>query len=164
VIALIKRDFYLLANSNAWLHTRVLKTVSGRQYDLVRVDFSPHVARQEVAVLPVMWRTPEEGWQIADERWDAAWHVPADGTYTLSAASPGSEIELLLDGAVQTGEIAFNQDGTHARVTYVLPVRAGDHRLEVHYRLKAGLLAGGRLTAVGPEGAEVALDLSPYAP
>lgn len=164
VTPIAKQDFFALADTRGWLHTRSFVSQTDRIITLTRFDFEPHVAWEEPARLAVVQRPPVEEWQTQDDIWVATWRVPVDTTYHFAVDSPGSDVELRLDGVALPAQVDPSPSGSGSQFTYQVATSRGDHRLELRFRLTGGLMLGGRLTVTDAEGGKTEpLDLSPAA-
>ncbi len=155
-------DFFALPDRRGWLHTRSFGGEAGPSKTVARFDFEPHVAHSEAARALLVGPQPEGGWKSYDDTWSARWRVRQAGDYVLDVASPGSDVELTVDGRAVRGLVNPSPDGSFTQYLYALPLTAGDHEIRLRFRLTREPFVGGTLEITDAAGAAVEPDLAPY--
>lgn len=80
----------------------------------------------------------------------------------LLVDSPGSDVQLTIDGRVVRGLVNQAADGSYTEYVYLLPLAAGEHAIEVRFRMTRGPFAGGTVGISDASGAAAQPVLLPY--
>jgi hypothetical protein len=161
-LPLTRDDFFALPSVNGWRHTRSFGDADGPTKTVTRFDFEPHLAHETAARALLRETPPEGGWVLWDDTWLALWRVASPAEYVVVVESPGSDVRLKLDGAVVQGLVNQAADGSHTQHVYLLPLAAGDHDIEVRFRMTRGPFAGGTVGISDASGASAQPVLLPY--
>jgi hypothetical protein len=161
-LPLTRNQFFALPAATGWLHTRSFGDATGPTKTVARFDFEPHVAHEAAARALLRETPPEGGWTLWDDTWSALWRVPAATEYVLQVDSPGSDVQLTIDGRVVQGLANQAADGSYTQYLYLLPLAAGDHPIEIRFRMTRGPFTGGTVSISDASGAAVRPVLLPY--
>ncbi|MEX1254947.1 MAG: glycosyltransferase family 39 protein [Dehalococcoidia bacterium] len=161
-LPLTRNDFFALPDVNGWLHTRSFGDATGPTKTVARFDFEPHVAHETAARALLRLPPPEGGWVLWDDTWSALWRVSTPARYVVKVDSPGSDVQLTVDGRVVQGLVNPAPDGSYTQYVYLLPLAAGDHAIEVRFRMTRGPFAGGTVGVTDTSGVPARLVLRPY--
>jgi hypothetical protein len=160
-LPLTRNQFFALPDASGWLHTRSFGDAAGPNKTLARFDFEPHVAQETAARAMLHDTPPEGGWVLWDDTWSSVWRVPIASEYVLEVESPGSDVSLTVDGRPVPALVNPSADGSFTQYIYRLQLAAGDHPVQLNYRMTRGPIAGGTLGVTDLSGVPAPLTILP---
>ncbi len=154
------QDLFALASLAGWTHEReTIASNSSSSLITQRFDFAPYFASAEVIGLQLQ-RPEEAPATVIGERWSAAWHVPEGREYHLKLLVRSGSALVNLDGATVITVGSLNDGGGVAEA--VIPVSAGDHRLEIEQQHDGGAWTGAMFDITAPDDPAYTPEFSPY--
>ena len=157
--SIARQDLFGLSSLAGWTHEReVVASVPLAPSKTQRFDFAPYFS--SAGVIELGLQPSEEGLAaVTGETWSTVWHVREGREYQLRLSLRNGAAVVKLDGVTVLAMEANPNPRTNEAV---VPVSAGDHRLEIQYHHDGGAWTGAELDILAPDVPDYKPELSAY--